>query len=67
LILKLNVCASTLNFIIRTKLMAITLKQEQEKFILDKIQQGKYTSADDLLAIAFQLAVSSFLPGISLL
>ena len=35
--------------------MSITLKQEQEKFILDKLQQGKYISADELLAAAFQL------------
>lgn len=35
--------------------MAITLKQEQEKFILDKLQQGKYKSAEELLATAFQL------------
>jgi antitoxin ParD1/3/4 len=35
--------------------MSITLKQEQEKFILDKLQQGKYISADELLTTAFQL------------
>ena len=35
--------------------MSITLKQEQEKFILDKLEQGKYASTDDLLATAFQL------------
>ena len=35
--------------------MSITLKQEQEKFILDKLQQGKYSSADELLTTAFQL------------
>ena len=35
--------------------MSITLKQEQEKFILDKLQQGKYESAEELLTTAFQL------------
>ena len=35
--------------------MPITLKQEQEKFVLDKIQQGKYESVDALLLIAFRL------------
>ncbi|MFN9175421.1 MAG: type II toxin-antitoxin system ParD family antitoxin [Synechocystis sp.] len=35
--------------------MSITLKQEQEKFILDKLQQGKYKSAEELLTTAFQL------------
>lgn len=35
--------------------MSITLKQEQEKFIMDKLQQGKYKSAEELLATAFQL------------
>jgi len=35
--------------------MSITLKQEQEKFILDKLQQGKYKNAEELLATAFQL------------
>lgn len=35
--------------------MPITLKQEQEKFILDKIQQGKYENVDALLLIAFRL------------
>jgi antitoxin ParD1/3/4 len=35
--------------------MSITLKQEQEKFIMDKLQQGKYKSTEELLATAFQL------------
>jgi len=35
--------------------MPITLKQDQEKFILDKLQQGKYSSTDELLTTAFQL------------
>ena len=35
--------------------MSITLKQEQEEFVLDKIQQGKYESVDALLLIAFRL------------
>jgi antitoxin ParD1/3/4 len=35
--------------------MPITLKQEQEKFVLDKLQQGKYENADELFAIAFEL------------
>jgi hypothetical protein len=28
--------------------MPITLKREQEKFVLDKLQQGKYENADEL-------------------
>lgn len=35
--------------------MQIALKPEQEKFILEKLQQGKYQSVDELLALAFQL------------
>ena len=35
--------------------MQIAIKPEQEKFILDKLQQGKYKSVDDLLTVAFQL------------
>ena len=35
--------------------MPIILKQEQEKFVLDKLQQGKYENADELFAIAFEL------------
>ncbi len=35
--------------------MEIVLKPEQERFVLAKLQQGKYESVDQLLAIAFQL------------
>ncbi|EAW33568.1 type II toxin-antitoxin system ParD family antitoxin [Limnoraphis robusta Tam1] len=35
--------------------MQIALKPEQEKFILEKLQQGKYQSVDELLAVAFKL------------
>ncbi|MDB9466563.1 hypothetical protein PN480_03375 [Dolichospermum circinale CS-1225] len=35
--------------------MQIVVKPEQEKFILEKLQQGKYHSVDELLAVAFQL------------
>ncbi len=35
--------------------MHIVIKPEQEKFILEKLQQGKYKSVDDLLTVAFQL------------
>ncbi|CAN1211418.1 Addiction module antidote protein, CC2985 family [Tumidithrix helvetica PCC 7403] len=35
--------------------MQIALKQEQENFILEKLQQGKYQSVDELLAVAFRL------------
>lgn len=35
--------------------MQIAIKPEQEKFILEKLQQGKYKSVDDLLTVAFQL------------
>jgi antitoxin ParD1/3/4 len=35
--------------------MQIILQPEQEKFILKKLQQGKYKSVDELVAIAFQL------------
>ena len=35
--------------------MQIVVKPEQEKFILQKLQQGKYHSVDELLAVAFQL------------
>lgn len=35
--------------------MQIYLKPEQEKFVLNKLQQGKYQSVDELLGIAFQL------------
>ena len=35
--------------------MEIILRPEQERFILDKIDQGDYTSADEIIAVAFQL------------
>lgn len=35
--------------------MQIALKPEQERFILEKLHQGKYHSVDELLAVAFQL------------
>lgn len=35
--------------------MQIALKPEQEKFILEKLQEGKYQSVDELLTLAFQL------------
>ena len=35
--------------------MSIILKQEQEKFVLNKLQQGKYENADELFAITFEL------------
>ncbi|CAD5913190.1 hypothetical protein PCC9214_00176 [Planktothrix tepida] len=35
--------------------MQIAIKPDQEKFILEKLQQGKYKSVDDLLTVAFQL------------
>ncbi|MFM7383780.1 MAG: type II toxin-antitoxin system ParD family antitoxin [Microcystaceae cyanobacterium] len=35
--------------------MIITLKQEQEKFILDKLQQGEYKSVEELISFAFKL------------
>jgi antitoxin ParD1/3/4 len=35
--------------------MHIVIKPEQEKFILEKLQQGKYKNVDDLLTVAFQL------------
>ncbi|GFE71761.1 type II toxin-antitoxin system ParD family antitoxin [Chroococcus sp. FPU101] len=35
--------------------MQIALKPDQEKFILEKLQEGKYQSVDELLALAFQL------------
>ena len=34
--------------------MQITLKPDQEKFVLEKLNQGKYQSVDELLAIAFE-------------
>lgn len=35
--------------------MEIALKPEQEKFVIEKLHQGKYQSIDELLAVAFQL------------
>jgi antitoxin ParD1/3/4 len=40
--------------------MPITLKQEQEKFVLDKLQQGKYENIDELFAIAFLTIFPTF-------
>ncbi|MCW9680877.1 type II toxin-antitoxin system ParD family antitoxin [Dolichospermum planctonicum UHCC 0167] len=35
--------------------MQIAIKPDQEQYILEKLQQGKYKSIDELLSIAFQL------------
>ena len=35
--------------------MQIAVKPDQEKYILEKLQQGKYKSIDESLSIAFQL------------
>jgi antitoxin ParD1/3/4 len=35
--------------------MTIQLKLGQEKFIIEKIDSGEYSSADDVIAQAFQL------------
>jgi antitoxin ParD1/3/4 len=35
--------------------MQIAVKPDQEKYILEKLQEGKYKSIDELLSIAFQL------------
>ncbi len=35
--------------------MQIAVKPDQEKYMLEKLQQGKYKSIDELLSIAFQL------------
>jgi antitoxin ParD1/3/4 len=35
--------------------MQIAVKPDQEKYILEKLQQGKYKSINELLSIAFQL------------
>jgi antitoxin ParD1/3/4 len=37
------------------KEMQIALKPEQEKFILEKLKEGKYQNVDTLLTLAFQL------------
>jgi antitoxin ParD1/3/4 len=36
-------------------MVQIALRPEQEKFILEKIDQGVYASSDELLALAFKL------------
>ncbi len=35
--------------------MQIILQPEQEKFILEKLQEGKYKSVDELVTTAFRL------------
>ncbi|QYX31270.1 type II toxin-antitoxin system ParD family antitoxin [Sphaerospermopsis torques-reginae] len=35
--------------------MQITIKPDQEKYILEKLQVGKYKNVDELLSAAFQL------------
>jgi len=35
--------------------MEIALKPEQEKFVLEKLNQGVYESEEELIALAFQL------------
>ena len=35
--------------------MQIALRPEQEQFILEKLDQGYYDSADEIMAVAFQL------------
>lgn len=35
--------------------MQIALKPEQEKFILEKLQEGQYKNIDELLTLALQL------------
>jgi antitoxin ParD1/3/4 len=35
--------------------MQIAIRPDQEQYILEKLQQGKYKSIDELLSIAFQL------------
>ena len=35
--------------------MQIAIKPDQEQYIIEKLQQGKYKSIDELLSIAFQL------------
>lgn len=39
--------------------MEIVLNAEQEKFVVTKLQQGKYENIDELIAIAFQLLEES--------
>jgi antitoxin ParD1/3/4 len=35
--------------------MQIAVKPDQEKYILEKIKEGKYKNVDELLSVAFQL------------
>jgi antitoxin ParD1/3/4 len=35
--------------------MQIVVKPDQEKYILEKLQKGKYKNVDELLSVAFQL------------
>lgn len=35
--------------------MQIAVKPDQEKYILEKLQEGKYKNIDELLSVAFQL------------
>jgi antitoxin ParD1/3/4 len=35
--------------------MQIAVKADQEKYILEKLQEGKYKNIDELLSVAFQL------------
>ena len=35
--------------------MQIAVKPDQEKYILEKLQEGKYKNVDELLSVAFQL------------
>jgi antitoxin ParD1/3/4 len=39
--------------------MQIIFQPEQEKFILEKLQQGKYKSVDELVSTAFRLLVEN--------
>jgi antitoxin ParD1/3/4 len=35
--------------------MQVALNQNQEKFVIEKIKQGKYRNVDELLTVAFEL------------
>lgn len=35
--------------------MQIAVNPEQEKYILEKLQEGKYKNIDEILSVAFQL------------
>ncbi|MEB3151637.1 MAG: type II toxin-antitoxin system ParD family antitoxin [Sphaerospermopsis sp.] len=35
--------------------MQIAVKPDQEKYILEKLQEGKYKNIDELLSVAFKL------------